>query len=292
MIARVEGYTHLSGSDLQQPGESEVFHDLPDTETLAWAAADLIRRGSRVLDLGSGGGAATASFIRSGAAGAHGFDISPPSVRWATETYAASEPHLSFSVLDFLGATAEELLAQWPLDDPPTLVASNPPYVPCAVTDDPRLRSSNGGPDGLAFLPAVLAHAGHLGADLGLVLGSYSNLPRAGALLADAELGITSLTLTPVRFGAYSKQSWELILGMEREGRAAVWRPGGNEADAGYLAVGIAATRDAPVLPADALHAIVARACVSASSRLEALDAQPPSEVAVRVVDVSHNPGG
>ena len=287
MIARVQGYTHLSGAGLRQPGESEVFYDLPDTETLAWAGADLIRQGSRVLDLGSGGGAATASFVRSGAARAHGFDISPESVAWATQTYTAPEPRVSFSVLDFLGATTQELLAQWPFDDAPTLVASNPPYVPTAGSDDPRLRSSNGGPDGLAFLPAVLAHAGHLGADLGLVLGSYSNLPRAGALLADVDLGITSLTLTPVRFGQYSKQSWDLILSMEREGRAAVWRPAGSEADAGYLAVGIAATRDASTLPADMLHAIVARACASLTSRLEALDAQPPSEVAVRVVDVS-----
>ena len=287
-IARVEGYTHLTGADLQQPGESEVFYDLPDTETLAWTGADLIRQGDRVLDLGSGGGAATASFIRHGAARAHGFDISPESVAWATQTYARSEPRLSFSVLDFLGASADELLAQWPLDDPPTLVASNPPYVPCEITGDPQLRSSNGGPDGLAFLPAVLAHAGLFGADLGLVLGSYSNLPRAGALLADADLGITSVTLTPVHRGTYSQQSWDLILGMEREGRAAVWRPAANEADAGYLAVGIAATRDTPTLPADALHAIVARACTSTTSRLEALDAQPPSEVAIRVVDVSN----
>ena len=286
-IARVQGYTHLTGADLQQPGEPEVFYDLPDTETLAWAGADLIRQGSRVLDLGSGGGAATASFVRSGAARAHGLDISPESVAWATQTYTAAEPRVSFSVLDFLGATTQALLAQWPLDDAPTLVASNPPYVPTAGWGDPRLRSSNGGPEGLAFLPAVLAHAGHLGADLSLVLGSYSNLPRAGALLAGADLGITSLTLTPVRFGHYSKQSWDLILNMERDGRAAVWRPGGNEADAGYLAIGIAATRDASTLPADTLHAIVARACASPTSRLEALDAQPPSEVAVRVVDVS-----
>ncbi len=293
-VERVSGFSQLQTSDLQPPSWPHVFFDPPDTETLAWAAADVIVPGCGVLDLGAGSGAATASFVRSGAGHAHGVDVSQESVRWADEHYGsgAHEPGVTFATCDFLNESTTVLLESWPEAFLPSVVASNPPYVPTTETTPESHPSMDGGPDGLRFLSAILNHALTLEADLALVIGSFSSPLQAVSALQDAGYRIHTVTLATALFGEFSLNNKERILEMEQLGKAVIWRSNVHST-LGYVVVGLAATLGkrhpsaGPAFEPHDLLSLLTAACSSKQHRLELLsDAPANNKVLVRVLEL------
>ncbi len=271
-IARVTGYQHLRASELARPTNAQVFFDPPDTETLVWAASDLITITSGVLDLGSGSGAATAAFVRSGARHAHGLELSEESVRWAEDHYGArsGDGSVTFSVCDYLHEPTDRLVQSWPDAVRPTIVASNPPYVPTGSTAPAVSLVTDGGPDGLLFLPTILGHVAKLDASMALVLGSYSYPSGACRAIDDAGLQIRSITMTAVLFGPWSLGNHDHIVELAREGSAYLWQPPGASRP-GYVVLGLACEQrqtDQGFKPSE-IELLVRLACDSETQALE-----------------------
>lgn len=291
-LEHIEGFHHLTSEDLQPIERPHVFFDPVDTEIEAWIGADLIKPGCTVLDLGSGSGAATAAFVRSGAGHAHGIDISADSVTWARAKYRASEGQVSFAVADFVALSTHELIKSCPTDVPPSVVVSNPPYAPLPAHLETRPISIDGGPDGLKFVPAIIKHATALQADLALMFGSYASLQEAVSLVDSAGFLIRGLTLTAHTLGEFSRRNLEQILALERRGQATLWRPAGH-AELGYLIIGLTSTKkptsgEVPRSPSpEQFFSIVSCACSSATRQLEALRTFAPphlEDFPVRIV--------
>ena len=111
---------------------------------------DVVDDESRVLELGSGMGLA-AWLVGSRARRVHGVDISRAAVDFAQDHYR--KKRVTFSEYDYLSNGPKDLLAQWPRPNkPPTVLAANPPYVPCesratcAALPDGAWSSMYGGP--------------------------------------------------------------------------------------------------------------------------------------------------
>jgi release factor glutamine methyltransferase len=284
-IERVHGYVHLRKDDLEPPTTAHVFFDPADTEVGAWLGADLLTPGGTVIDLACASGAAAAAMGRAGAGHAYGVDIAAESVAWARARYGCTIPgrQVSFVVGDFVAMSSEELRRACPADPPPSVLTSNPAYVPLRGAG-PFPLSIDGGRDGLRFAPAIVGHARALRVDLGLTLGSYSSPERAAELVDDAGFCIEGLTLVALPLGPFTRAHPEAIRDLVSAGRAALWRDG--QETPGYLIVGMTCRRRTSrcvrphASPAE-VFAIVSAACASHGPELEALD---PLVAAGRVV--------
>jgi release factor glutamine methyltransferase len=292
-IERIRTYEKMAPEELKRPASQHVFFDPPDTELGAWVGADLLSPGCVILDLGSGGGATAGALARSGARHVHGVDSSEESILYCRRVYgqAPIAAQLSFQLGDFLNADTPSLLAGCGLPAVPTVVCSNPAYVPLTPSKSEEVRSIDGGPDGLKFVPSVLRHAVWLGAKLALTIGSYSSPRQACRLLAEAGYGIRRITLCALSLGNFTRKNPDRILQLEADGEAVLWRPGGDVA-LGYLIVGFACHRtqdgdpSEPVPTAHQIFALLQQAGRSPSAELEGLDDLAPWAIpcAVRVL--------
>ncbi len=222
---RLFAYHHLSTSDRLPPGQRNVFFDPVDTEAGVWATADLLVPGCTILDLGSGSGASARALIRAGAGHVHGVDISPDSVAWAKDR-GANGGRTAFAIADYTSASAAELVASCPFEGPPTLVTSNPPYVPLPSRPEPGRVSIDGGADGLALARVVTRLAADIGADLAITLGSYSTPREAARLLAAHGYEIAAVTLSALQLGAHTTANAARVLELDAAGAGPLLRTG------------------------------------------------------------------
>jgi release factor glutamine methyltransferase len=277
---RIFEYCHLTPADLRPPRKPQVFFDPVDTEVGIWATVDLIRPGCRVLDLGSGSGAAAAAVARAGAGHVHGLDISENSVLWASEHYAVrtQNKRVTFAIGDYAVCSPSQLLDSCPFDSPPTVVASNPPYVPIASPNSSKKVSIDGGPDGLRFVRLIVRHAAEMGSDLAITIGSYSSPRAAALLLRESGYVISSVTLSALQLGDYTVQNMERVLDLEARGEGPLLRLEGGIVY--YLVVALSCrriqtttgARGLPTLAPNELLRLLQLACTSRTVALDALD--------------------
>lgn len=278
---RVADFELLPPAYFSPPEEADVFFDPEDTRAAAYAALDSLVPDDRVLVLGSGSGA-EARVARNAGALVHGIDVSPAAVRHARRTYA--DARLTFALGDYRDAATTRLLEGTPPGFRPTVLAANPPYVP----GDPELGTPTmyGGRDGLDFMPSILRHAQALNVRaLALTVGSYTSPREVAERLVGAGFRIRALTLTPVRFGAYSLRQQRRIFEQERAGRAILWRP--DAGTPGYILVSISAERGtiATGLTPDRFVGLLRAAAASRTTALEAVTGEHAPDVLVRLID-------
>lgn len=296
---RIFEYCHLRPADLRPPQRPHVFFDPADTEVGIWATVDLIKPGCTVLDLGSGSGAAAAAVARAGAGHVHGLDISENSVLWASAHYAVSTENkrVTFGIGDYAISSPAQLLDSCPFSFPPTVVASNPPYVPVPPPDASKKVSIDGGPDGLQFVRLIVRHAAEMRSDLGITIGSYSS-PRAAAfLLREYGYGIFGVTLSALQLGDYTVQNMERVRELEKRGEGPLLRL--ESGIVYYLVVGLSCRRiqdttGAAVhstLAPDELLALLQLACTSRTAALDALDTRSATwSVPIRILVLPDEP--
>ncbi len=275
IVPRITRFHHLTPADLRPPRRRDVFFDPIDTEIGIWATTDLLEPGCTVLDLGSGSGAAARAVARAGAGHVHGVDIAAGSVSWASEHYAREgDPRVTFSVADYSVATTSDLLAGCPFRSAPTIVTSNPPYVPLPVPPDGTGKVSiDGGSDGLRLVRHVVRHAATLGAELAITIGSYTSPRAMTALLLDSGYRIAQLTLGVLPLGEHTVANRRLVRQLADRGDGPLIEVAGVTH---YLVLGLSCRRiRGPaeyVVTPDEILALLQRACASTTNRLEALD--------------------
>lgn len=229
-----------------RPSDPTVFHDPADTATFVGAIQVLSNGNSTILNLGTGGGADsfqaanTAAFVM-------GVDTSATAIASASSTYARDNLH--FNQFDYFTHGPVELMRLWPSDKlPPSILASNPPYVPCVSSATCPSPTMYGGPDGIRFVREVINYGAVLKIPkIALTIGSYSSPREVVAYLKDHGYSPVHVTLTPVAFGAYSKANLEHIKRLESEGRAILWRPDESNEPTGYFMVGISAIDESQI---------------------------------------------
>jgi release factor glutamine methyltransferase len=298
-VVRTFEYCHLLSADLRPPQRPHVFFDPVDTEVGIWATVDLLKKGCTVLDLGCGSGAAAAAVARAGAGHVHGLDISQESVHWASQHYAwhAERTRVSFGVADYALSSSSQLLNDCPFDVPPTVVASNPPYVPVLPSKHSKKVSIDGGPDGLRFVRLVARHAAAFNSDLGVTIGSYSSPRVAASFLGELGYRISGVTLSALRLGDYTLKNMDRVLDLEAGGEGPLLR-----VDNGviyYLVVGLSCRRvqhtaraePGTRLTPDELLALLHLACESRTLRLEALGTSSAAwQVPIRILVLPEEP--
>jgi release factor glutamine methyltransferase len=296
--ARIFEYRHLMLADLRPPQRPNVFFDPADTEAGIWATVDLIKPACTVLDLGSGSGAAASAVARAGAGHVHGLDISENSVLWASEHYAleTENKRVTFGIADYAISSTPQLLDSCPFGSPPTVVTSNPPYVPIPPPEASKKVSIDGGPDGLQWVRSVVRHAAGMGSDLGVTIGSYSSPRVAASLLHEYSYGISSVTLSALRLGDYTLKNMERVLSLESRGEGPLLRA--EDGIVYYLIVGLSCRRPAdaaggasnPALAPDDLLALLHLACKSRTPALEAIDSSITWPVPIRILVLPDEP--
>lgn len=242
-IQRVTKFTHCDTSIIARPDNADLFYLPEESEMLGWIGNDLITKDSVVLDLGSGLGMTSSSYLKSGASRVYGVEIMPKAVECSSKMFSDSTttPSITFVELDYKKASPEELSKAWGKNAPPTVVLSNPPYTPSdELGVDIKGETANGGVNGLAFYPTVINHAFTLDADLGVVLGSFSSPKKLVDLLGGCGYEIFSITLSALPFGFFSGKNMRHLLALESKGQAVLWRPNNKEPE-GYLNIGLAA---------------------------------------------------
>ena len=138
-----------------------VFIPRPETEAiLAWATAQRLAARPLIVDVCTGSGAlAVALAQHRPAARVIGIDDSVTALEYARRNAEGSALELVHA-----DATAAGLLSE--LDGQVDLVVANPPYVPDGAILEPEVTQHDphhavfGGPDGMALIIAVVAHAG------------------------------------------------------------------------------------------------------------------------------------
>lgn len=240
-MVRSQGYKLLTKTDLiPQPGRN-IFYDPADTELGALLASTLVTADTIVVDLASGSGAAAAALARFGARHSCGVDISDDSLLHASETYRdlIEEGKLSFQKVDFVRASTQELLSICDLPARPSLIASNPAYVPLPDKVGKNHASIYGGEDGLLFVPHIIRHAVNIGADCCITVGSYSSPKKVVQMMLTSGFQIHSIAISPLPLGDITKRHPEKILELERNDEAVLWRDEDGEIK-GYFIFGIA----------------------------------------------------
>jgi release factor glutamine methyltransferase len=138
-----------------------VFIPRPETEAiLAWATAQRLAARPLIVDVCTGSGALAVALAqhRPGAR-VIGIDDSVTALEYAHRNAEGSAIELVHA-----DATAAGLLSE--LDAQVDLVVANPPYVPDGAILEPEVSQHDphhavfGGPDGMALIIAVVAHAG------------------------------------------------------------------------------------------------------------------------------------
>lgn len=292
-LLRITRFRHLTPPDLLRPRLPNVFFDPIDTEVGIWATVDLIEPGCTVLDLGSGSGAAALAVARAGAGRVHGVDIAEDSVRWATDHYMAATDgaRVSFSVADYSALTTPQLHACCPFETAPSVVTSNPPYVPLATAE--KRVSIDGGPDGLRLVRHVVRHAGTFDSDLAITIGSYTTPRAAIALLCASGYRIAGVTLGALPLGDHTVQNLQRVTELAASGEGPLLDVHGVTH---YLVMGLSCRRirgsAEPGPTAEDVLALLHLACTSTTTRLEALDnASLAGMVPLRVVTLSDTIG-
>lgn len=224
---------------LEHPHDPKVFYDPPDTATFVSAIQVLTNIDSTVLNLGTGSGAD--SFQAAGNAEfVLGVDTSDAAIKSASTTY--KRDNLAFQQFDYFNQGPAELQKIWPHKKPPSVLASNPPYVPCVSAAACPSPTMYGGPDGIRYIREVINYGKTLKIPkLALTIGSYSSPKEVMRYLKDNKYSAVHFSLTPVPFGEYSKANLPHLLELEKEGRAILWRPNGSNEPSGYFIVGISA---------------------------------------------------
>jgi len=141
-----------------------VFIPRPETEAiLAWATAQRLAARPVIVDLCTGSGAlAVALAEHRPAARIIGIDDSVAALEYARRNAEGSAVELVLA--DVADVKAPDLLTE--LDGQVDLVVANPPYVPDGALLEPEVSQHDphhavfGGPDGMALIIAVVAHAG------------------------------------------------------------------------------------------------------------------------------------
>jgi len=141
-----------------------VFIPRPETEAiLAWATAQRLAARPVIVDLCTGSGAlAVALAEHRPAARIVGIDDSVAALEYARRNAEGSAVELVLA--DVADVKAPDLLTE--LDGQVDLVVANPPYVPDGALLEPEVSQHDphhavfGGPDGMALIIAVVAHAG------------------------------------------------------------------------------------------------------------------------------------
>jgi release factor glutamine methyltransferase len=190
-VAYLTGHREFFGLDLEIT--PDVLIPRPETELLVDMALDRIGEHSavRVLDLGSGCGAIALAIARHRPrARVLGTDVSPQALALAQRnTRRLQIANTDFIESDWFDRVPREGFAQ---------IVSNPPYV---ADLDPHLRDGDlrfepalalkGGPDGLAAIRTIVAHApSYLAAEGWLLLEhGYDHAEHVQALLRDAGFG-------------------------------------------------------------------------------------------------------
>ncbi len=185
-VARIVGHKEFHGLDFILSEDTLVPR--PETETLVEAALDLIAPDSRArfVDLGTGSGAILLSVLaeRPRAVGL-GIDVAPGAVRTARENAVrlGLDARALFVVGDWLAAVGRV-----------DAILANPPYIEGEAiarldlevrAHDPR-RALDGGADGLTAIRAIVADAGRVLRQTG-VLVMEIGAGQAGELAAIAE---------------------------------------------------------------------------------------------------------
>jgi release factor glutamine methyltransferase len=141
-----------------------VFIPRPETESLLeWAIGSLERQGvspqPTIVDLCTGSGALAAALAhRWPSAAVIAVDDSPTALEYARHNTAAAGIRLVEA-----DVTAPDLLPE--LDGTVDLVVANPPYIPEDAELEPEVAEHDphhalfGGRDGMAVIPAIVAHA-------------------------------------------------------------------------------------------------------------------------------------
>jgi release factor glutamine methyltransferase len=141
-----------------------VFIPRPETESLLeWAIGTLERQGvsasPTIVDLCTGSAALAAALAhRWPSATVFGVDDSPAALDYARRNTAGTGVRLVEA-----DVCAADLLPE--LDGTVDLVVANPPYIPDGAVLEPEVVEHDphhalfGGPDGMAVIPAVVAHA-------------------------------------------------------------------------------------------------------------------------------------
>ena len=138
-----------------------VFIPRPETEAiLAWATAQRLAARPVIVDVCTGSGALAVALARHRpAARIFGIDDSVAALEYARRNAEGSAVELVHA-----DVTAAGLLSE--LDAQVDLVVANPPYVPDGDILEPEVTQHDphhavfGGPDGMALIIAVVAHAG------------------------------------------------------------------------------------------------------------------------------------
>ena len=138
-----------------------VFIPRPETEAiLAWATAQRLAARPVIVDVCTGSGAlAVALAQHRPAARIIGIDDSAAALEYARRNAEGSAVELVHA-----DVSAPDLLSE--LDGQVDLVVANPPYVPDGALLEPEVTQHDphhavfGGPDGMALMIAVVAHAG------------------------------------------------------------------------------------------------------------------------------------
>jgi release factor glutamine methyltransferase len=144
-----------------------VFIPRPETEAiLAWATAQGLGRRPVIVDLCTGSGALAVALARHRpAARIIGIDNSLTALEYARRNAEGSTVELVHADVTE-PVSKSDLLAE--LDGKVDLVVANPPYVPDDAVLEPEVAQHDpyhavfGGPDGMALINAVVAHAGRL----------------------------------------------------------------------------------------------------------------------------------
>ncbi len=222
----------------------KIFMDPRDTETVAAVGLSLVRPGDHVLDLGSGSGIPTQSYVLQGGAGyAVGLDVSPEGIQHAQSKYGSE--NLVFALGDYTQLTPQQIIDRHFHGKAPDVVVSNPPYVPSVGVGEGLLRTINGGPDGLRFIRRVIEIGAATKARLGFITGSYSSPVDAFQILKSKGYRVTGLTFSVLPFGDFSETNREQILRLESQGKAYLLRDVvlGKLA---YVAIGVTAEIQKP----------------------------------------------
>jgi release factor glutamine methyltransferase len=180
----------------------------------------------------------------------------------ASKTYQRG--NLKFHQFDYFAQGPVELQKIWPHKKPPSILAANPPYVPCVSVAACPSPTMYGGPDGIRFVREVVNYGKTLKIPkLALAIGSYSSPREVMRYLKENGYSAVHFSLTPIPFGDYSKANLPHLLELENEGRAILWRPNQSSEPIGYVIVGISAidttqvNYSGPILSGEALTDIL-----------------------------------
>lgn len=117
----ITGRQEFYGREFRVTGD--VLIPRPETEHVVEAALRVIRRGQRVLDVGTGSGALPVTLRLEAGVEAWATDISEAAVRLARENAKRLGAPVRFAVCDLMAAIAPGSM---------DVIVSNPPYVPSA----------------------------------------------------------------------------------------------------------------------------------------------------------------